>query len=72
MLLEGEPALLNVFSLLPIDARRISGVDAAAAAAFVDYVLGTEGQRLIADFGRAEQGRALFLPLEAIPDGTWR
>ena len=71
LLVEGDPALLNVFSIVPVDERRVPGVDLAARDAFVAWLLGADAQRLIADFGRAEHGAPLFVARGAIPPGDW-
>lgn len=63
----GDPRLLNVFSALPVSPARVPGVHAEAAEAFLRWLLDAEAQEIIADFGRAEYGVPLFVPLEQLP-----
>ena len=62
VLLEGDPLLLNVISVLPVNPAKVPGVRSEAAAAFVAWLLGDEAQELISDFGVAEYGQPLFFP----------
>jgi tungstate transport system substrate-binding protein len=61
VLLEGDPLLLNIISVLPVNPARVPGVRGEAAA-FVDWLLGDEAQGLIADFGVEQYGQPLFFP----------
>lgn len=58
----GGPELANTFCLLTLSPRRFPQANAAGAAQFVAWAAGPEGQAVIADFGRAQHGRPLFLP----------
>jgi tungstate transport system substrate-binding protein len=62
VLLGGDPLLLNVISVLPVNPAKVPGVRGAAAARFVAWLLGDEAQQLIADFGVERYGRPLFFP----------
>jgi tungstate transport system substrate-binding protein len=64
---EGDPRLLNVLAILPVNPRRAADVNEGGAEAFVQWLLGDEAQGLIGDFGRAEHGVALFLRRDQIP-----
>jgi tungstate transport system substrate-binding protein len=64
---EGDPRLLNVLSILPINPRRDADVNEGGAEAFVHWLLNGEAQGLIGDFGQAEHGVALFLRADQIP-----
>jgi ABC-type tungstate transport system permease subunit len=57
VLLEGDPLLLNVISVLPANPARVRGVRSAEAARFVGWLLGDETQPLIALFGVARYGQ---------------
>ena len=57
---EGDPPLLNVLSILPVNPSR-------AAETFVRWLLGDDAQALMGEFGRAEHGVALFLRRDQIP-----
>jgi tungstate transport system substrate-binding protein len=63
---EGDPRLLNVLSALPIDPRRAADVHEGGAEAFLDWLVGDDGQALIGAFGRAEHGVALFMRRDQI------
>jgi tungstate transport system substrate-binding protein len=65
---EGDPRLLNILSVLAINARRAADVNEGGAEAFVDWLLGDEAQALIGDFGRAEHGKPPFLRRDQIPN----
>ncbi|MCC6177395.1 MAG: substrate-binding domain-containing protein [Chloroflexi bacterium] len=62
VLFEGDPLLLNIISVLPVDPARLPATRGEAAAAFVRWLLGDEAQRLIAQFGVADYGQPLFFP----------
>lgn len=67
VLVEGDEALLNHISLIPVDPRRCPRVDARTAAVFVNWLTHPDkGQKLIRDFGKDRYGTALFFP-EAQP-----
>jgi len=59
-----EPALLNVYALIPVSPERFPHVNAEAARAFVRFVLRGEGRRIIREFGRDTLGQPLFTLLE--------
>lgn len=63
---EGDLRLLNVLAALPINPRRVADVNEGGAEAFLDWLLGEEGQALIGDFGRAEHGVPLYLRRDQI------
>ena len=67
IMVEGDPRLLNVLSILPINPRRAADVNEGGAEAFIDWLLGDEAQALIGDFGRVEHGTSLFLRRDQIP-----
>ena len=58
-----EPALANVYSVLPVDPRRHPHVLSAAARALAEWLISAECQRLISNFRR--NGTQLFRPLLA-------
>ncbi|MEO0681578.1 MAG: substrate-binding domain-containing protein [Pseudomonadota bacterium] len=57
---EGDPALHNPYGVIAVGAARCPGVRAQAAAAFVDWITGPEGQAAIGAF--APGGERLFVP----------
>jgi tungstate transport system substrate-binding protein len=57
-------ALRNVYSVLRVDPVRFAGrVHAEGAGLFADFLVGSEAQRLIGEFGRERFGRPLFTPI---------
>jgi tungstate transport system substrate-binding protein len=62
VLLEGDPLLLNIISVLPVNPAKVAGVRGEAAAAFVSWLLDDAAQRLIAEFGVEQHGQPLFYP----------
>jgi tungstate transport system substrate-binding protein len=54
----GDPRLANIYAVVPVDATRVTGVDAAAADAFVRWVTTGRGRTLIA--GYRVGGEAVF------------
>lgn len=67
ILLAGDPALRNEFSLIPVSPLRVPWVRHEEAAAFVRWATGPRGQALIAEFGEDRHGEPLFFP--ATPPG---
>jgi tungstate transport system substrate-binding protein len=59
---EKDPALLNHISLIPVNAKRFPRVNHRGAAAFVKWLTSMKGQRIVAEFGKAELGEPLFFP----------
>ena len=62
ILVEGDPALYNLYHVMPVNDARFPRVNAAAAKAFADWLVSPEGQATIADFCKAQYGRSLFMP----------
>ena len=47
---------------MPVNDARFPRVNAAAAKAFADWLASVEGQAAIAELGKAQYGRSLFMP----------
>lgn len=63
ILVEGDEALLNHISLIPVSPARFPRIHHPEAAAFVAWLTDPEkGQKVIATFGRDTYGSALFTP----------
>ena len=58
-LVEGDPALINLYSVLQVSPAK-PGVNALAAVAWIEFILGGRAQAIIDDFGREQFGRPLF------------
>jgi tungstate transport system substrate-binding protein len=57
------PSLRNVYSVLRITSDRVDPARAERAEQFEAFMLDTETQQMIAEFGRERFGRSLFRPL---------
>jgi tungstate transport system substrate-binding protein len=57
---EGDDALLNYYSLIPVDPARFPKVNAAGAKAFFDFMLSKPAKEAIEQFGLGKYGRRLF------------
>lgn len=62
VLLEVDPLLLNLISVLRANPARVGGVLGGTAAALAAWLLGPEAHGLIAEFGVARYGQPLFFP----------
>jgi len=63
VLVEGDDALLNYISLIPVNPKKFPKLDHAAAMAFVAWLTDPDkGQKLVRDFGREKFGEPLFFP----------
>ena len=62
VLVERDPALYNIYHVMPVSARKFPKVNASAAQAFADWIVSPEGQAVIAELGKAQYGRSLFKP----------
>lgn len=63
VLVEGDDALLNYISLIPVNPKKFPKLDHAAVMAFVAWLTDPEkGQLLVRDFGREKFGEPLFFP----------
>ena len=62
ILVENDPALYNIYHVMPVNPAKFPKVNASAGQAFADWVVSPEGQTAIAEFGKAQYGRSLFMP----------
>jgi tungstate transport system substrate-binding protein len=63
VLVEGDEALLNRISLIPVNPKKFPRVNAADTATYVAWLSAPDkGQRLVAEFGREQYGQPLFFP----------
>jgi tungstate transport system substrate-binding protein len=63
VLVEGDEALLNRISLIPVSPQKCSRVRAKDAAVFVKWLVDPQkGQMIIRDFGKETYGGPLFFP----------
>ena len=62
VLVEGDPALLNVYHVMQVNPEQFDGVDAEGAQAFVEFMVSDQTQEMIRSFGVEEFGQPLFVP----------
>jgi tungstate transport system substrate-binding protein len=63
VLVEGDEALLNHISLIPVNPARCPKARVQDAAAFAQWLTDADkGQKVIAGFGKDKYGQALFIP----------
>jgi tungstate transport system substrate-binding protein len=62
IVLEGDPALLNVYSVMEVNPEKFSMVNGAGGKAFADFMVSDEAQSVIETFGVDKYGQALFTP----------
>lgn len=67
VLVEGDPALLNVYHVLEVDPARRPRVNGAGGRALADFLVSAEAQTLIGSFGVERYGRPLFVPAAGPP-----
>ena len=60
ILVEGDPKLLNIYHVMEVNAEKYTKVNKEGAKAFGDFLLSTEGQGIIAAFGKDKYGQPLF------------
>ena len=63
VLVEGDEALLNYISLIPVNQKKFSRVNAKDVKIFIAWLTSPEkGQKIIRDFGKDTYGAPLFFP----------
>ncbi|HQI01526.1 MAG TPA: substrate-binding domain-containing protein [Deltaproteobacteria bacterium] len=63
ILVEGDPAMLNHISLIPVSQKKFPGLNSRDTMTFVDWLTSpAKGQKIIEDFGKKEYGQPLFFP----------
>jgi len=62
VLVEGDPALLNLYHVIDVSQQAGERVNAGGGRAFADWIVSPEAQRLIGAFGAERFGRPLFTP----------
>ncbi len=62
MAVEGDPLLLNVYSVMQVNPAVFAKVNAEGGKAFVEFMLSPETQAIIRDFGVDKYGESLFIP----------
>lgn len=68
LLVEGDTVLFNQYHVMEVSPENAPRVNTAGGRAFADFLVGAQGQAVIADFGRERPGRPLFVPNAKRPD----
>jgi tungstate transport system substrate-binding protein len=70
--IQAQKALLNVYSAIIDDPRNsaLSGTNFDASMKFTNYLVSSEGQQLIADYGVSTYGQQLFSPFVPLASGA--
>ena len=61
VLVEGDPALLNIYHVMQVNPEQFSRVNGKAGQAFVEFMVSKETQDIIGNFGVDKYGRPLFI-----------
>ncbi len=68
VLLQGDPALLNVYHVIVVNPDQHPDVNAAGARAFVAWITRADIQQIIGEFGVQDFGEPLFFPDAGKPE----
>ena len=60
IMVQGDPGLLNVYHVITVNSQKFPKVNAAGAKAFADFMVSPDTQAVIAQYGIAQYGQALF------------
>ena len=63
ILVEGDRALLNIYSVMEVNPANGPRVNAAGGKAFADFMVSPQAQNLIKNFGVEKFGQPLFVPV---------
>ncbi len=62
ILVENDPALFNIYHVMPVDPLKFPKVNGKGGQTFADFLISPEGQKVIGEFGKEKYGRSLFVP----------
>jgi len=62
VLVEGDPALFNIYHVMQVDPEKFDLVNGPGGAAFVEFMVSDATQAIIKDFGVNKYGQPLFIP----------
>ncbi len=62
VVVEGDPALFNPYSVITVDPAKNANIQGDLATQFADWIISVPTQELIAQFGVEEFGEGLFMP----------
>jgi len=62
-LIEGDKALLNIYSVIEVNPANGPRINTAGAKAFADFMVAPQTQNVIKNFGVEKFGQSLFFPV---------
>ena len=64
IMVERDPVLLNIYHVMPVNASKFPGVaiNVVGGKAFADFMVASDTQGVIGNFGKDKYGQALFVP----------
>jgi len=62
VLTEGDKILFNPYGVIAVDPKKNSSIQGELAQKFIDWIISVPVQEKIAEFGKADFGRSLFIP----------
>src|SRR5262245_18337647 len=63
ILIEGDGALLNIYSVMEVNPVNGPRINTAGGKAFADFMVAPETQNVIRNFGVEKFGQSLFIPV---------
>jgi len=63
ILIEGDKALLNIYSVMEINPANGPRINSVGGKAFADFMVAPETQKVIRNFGMEKFGQSLFIPV---------
>jgi tungstate transport system substrate-binding protein len=62
VLTEGDKILFNPYGVIAVDPKKNANIQGELAQKFIDWIISVPVQEKIAEFGKADFGRSLFIP----------
>ncbi len=62
VLSQGDPLLLNTYHVMAVNSEKFNKVNAVGAKAFVEFMIDSNTQEIIGNFGKDKFGQPLFFP----------
>lgn len=62
IVVEGDKNLFNPYGVIQVNAEKHPNINKDGAKAFAEWITGTEGQKMIGEFGKEKWGQPLFTP----------
>ena len=68
ILVEGDRALLNIYSVMEVNPANGTRINSVVGKAFADFMVAPETQNVIRNFGVEKFGQSLFVPVAGKKD----